>query len=226
MAILGLKDTAGNENSKKALHFPSSKNALIIFTRNPELGKCKTRLAATVGDQNALAIYKFLLAHTVKITRNLSADIYVYYSEQIRDTDSWDNSIYRKKQQHGENLGIRMHNAFTEVFNMGYTRAIIIGSDMYDMTTQDIEHAFTAFDKNDFILGPAEDGGYYLLGMKTVKPSLFKNKIWGTETVLNKTLEDLKLEKVGLLTEKNDVDYYEDIKDIDVFQKFLIHLKD
>jgi len=226
MAILGLKDTAGNENSKKALHFPSSKNALIIFTRNPELGKCKTRLAATVGDQNALAIYKFLLAHTVKITRNLSADIYVYYSEQIRDTDSWDNSIYRKKQQHGENLGIRMHNAFTEVFNMGYTRAIIIGSDMYDMTTQDIEHAFTAFDKNDFILGPAEDGGYYLLGMETVKPSLFKNKIWGTETVLNKTLEDLKLEKVGLLTEKNDVDYYEDIKDIDVFQKFLIHLKD
>lgn len=226
MAILGLKDTAGNENSKKVLHFPSSKNALIIFTRNPELGKCKTRLAATVGDQNALAIYKFLLAHTVKITRNLSADIYVYYSEQIRDTDSWDNSIYRKKQQHGENLGIRMHNAFTEVFNMGYTRAIIIGSDMYDMTTQDIEHAFTAFDKNDFILGPAEDGGYYLLGMKTVKPSLFKNKIWGTETVLNKTLEDLKLEKVGLLTEKNDVDYYEDIKDIDVFQKFLIHLKD
>jgi rSAM/selenodomain-associated transferase 1 len=226
MVILGLKDTAGNENSKKALHFPSSKNALIIFTRNPELGKCKTRLAATVGDQNALAIYKFLLAHTVKITRNLSADIYVYYSEQIRDTDSWDNSIYRKKQQHGENLGIRMHNAFTEVFNMGYTRAIIIGSDMYDMTTQDIEHAFTAFDKNDFILGPAEDGGYYLLGMKTVKPSLFKNKIWGTETVLNKTLEDLKLEKVGLLTEKNDVDYYEDIKDIDVFQKFLIHLKD
>ena len=115
MAILGLKDTAGNENSKKALHFPSSKNALIIFTRNPELGKCKTRLATTVGDQNALAIYKFLLAHTVKITRNLSADIYVYYSEQIRDTDSWDNSIYRKKQQHGENLGIRMHNAFTEV---------------------------------------------------------------------------------------------------------------
>ncbi len=226
MAILGLKDTAGNENSKKALHFPSSKNALIIFTRNPELGKCKTRLATTVGDQNALAIYKFLLAHNVKITRNLSADIYVYYSEQIRDTDSWDNSIYRKKQQHGENLGIRMHNAFTEVFNMGYTRAIIIGSDMYDMTTQDIEHAFTAFDKNDFILGPAEDGGYYLLGMKTVKPSLFKNKIWGTETVLNKTLEDLKLEKVGLLTEKNDVDYYEDIKDIDVFQKFLIHLKD
>ena len=226
MAILGLKDTAGNENSKKALHFPSSKNALIIFTRNPELGKCKTRLATTVGDQNALAIYKFLLAHTVKITRNLSADIYVYYSEQIRDTDSWDNSIYRKKQQHGENLGIRMHNAFTEVFNMGYTRAIIIGSDMYDMTTQDIEHAFTAFDKNDFILGPAEDGGYYLLGMKTIKPSLFKNKIWGTETVLNKTLEDLKLEKVSLLTEKNDVDYYEDIKDIDVFQKFLIHLKD
>jgi rSAM/selenodomain-associated transferase 1 len=226
MAILGLKDTAGNENSKEALHFPSSKNALIIFTRNPELGKCKTRLAATVGDQNALAIYKFLLAHTVKITRNLSADIYVYYSEQIRDTDIWDNSIYRKRQQHGENLGIRMHNAFTEVFNMGYTRAIIIGSDMYDMTTQDIEHAFTVLDKNDFVLGPAEDGGYYLLGMKTVKPSLFKNKTWGTETVLNKTLEDLKLEKVGLLTEKNDVDYYKDIKDIDVFQKLLIHLKD
>tara|TARA_B100000795_G_scaffold74419_1_gene52770 strand:- start:28387 stop:29067 length:681 start_codon:yes stop_codon:yes gene_type:complete len=226
MAILGLKNTAGNENSKEVFHFPTSKNALIIFTRNPELGKCKTRLAATVGDQSALSIYKFLLAHTEKITRPCSADTYVYYSVQIRDNDIWDPSIFRKKQQEGENLGLRMHNAFTDVFNMGYQRAIIIGSDMYEMTTQDIEQGFTALDKNDFVIGPAQDGGYYLLGMKMIKPSLFKNKTWGAQSVLKNTLKDLELEKVGLLTEKNDVDIFDDIKDIEVFHKFLSHLKD
>jgi rSAM/selenodomain-associated transferase 1 len=226
MSILGLKNTSGNENSKEVFHFPTSKNALIVFTRNPELGKCKTRLAATVGDENALAIYTFLVQHTVKITRPLSVDIYVYYSEKIRDHDIWDNSLFRKRKQQGEDLGIRMENAFTEILNMGYERAIIIGSDMYDMTSQDIESAFKKLKTNDFVLGPAEDGGYYLLGMKTVKPALFKNKTWGTETVLEHTLQDLKIDKTALLAEKNDVDYFDDIKDISVFQQFFTHLKD
>jgi hypothetical protein len=202
MGILGLKKTRDNENSKEVFHFPTSKNALIIFTRNPELGTCKTRLALTVGDQSALAIYKFLVQHTLEITKPLKVDIYVYYSVQIRENDIWDNTIFRKKQQKGEDLGMRMQNAFTEVLNMGYERAIIIGSDMYDMNSQDIESAFTELEINDFVVGPAEDGGYYLLGMKTVKPALFKNKTWGSETVLKKTLQDLEIEKTALLAEK------------------------
>ncbi len=225
MAILGSKNSDQKENSKEVFHYPTSKNALLIFTRNPELGKCKTRLAKTVGDKAALDIYKFLLQHTVNITTPLPVDKFVYYSVKVRENDIWNESIFRKKQQEGDDLGERMQNAFTEVFKMGYQRAIIIGSDMYDMTTNDLQNAFLKLEKNNFVLGPAEDGGYYLLGMKAVNPSLFKNKTWGTESVLKDTLEDLKFENVSILEEKNDVDYYEDVKDIDAFQQFLpIHL--
>ena len=74
---------------------------------------------------------------------------------------------------------------------------------------------------HEYVLGPAEDGGYYLLGMKTIQPALFKNKAWGTETVQKDTLLDLKDARVAILEEKNDIDYYEDVKDIEIFQQFL-----
>ena len=226
MAILGAKNNLGNLESKQVFHLPVSKKALIVFTRNPELGKCKTRLAATIGDQSALDVYRFLLDHTVKITAPLRADVYVYYSEKIKEIDIWDTTVFRKKQQQGHDLGAKMQNAFTEVFKMGYQKAIIIGSDMYDITTQDLEAAFSTLEDNNFVIGPAQDGGYYLLGMKHLKPPLFKNKKWGTNTVLGDTLKDLELENLAILAEKNDVDYYEDIKDIAVFKKFFPHLKD
>ncbi len=225
MPILGSKHTDNKDNGKEVFHFPSSKNALIIFTRNPELGKCKTRLAVTVGDEAALKIYKFLIGHTVKISTGVKADKFVYYSEKRRENDSWDSAIFRKKVQHGDDLGIRMENAFNEVFSLGYERAIIIGSDMYDMTSEDINEAFEKLASNNFVLGPAEDGGYYLLGMKTINSEIFRNKNWGTHTVQQNTLDDLKDETVAVLAEKNDIDYFADVKDIEVFQQFLpVHL--
>ena len=226
MAILGVKNNVENLGPEQEFNLPVSKKALIVFTRNPELGKCKTRLAATIGDKSALDVYRFLLDHTVKITSPLSADVYVYYSEKIREIDIWDTSIFRKKQQQGLDLGAKMQHAFTEVFGMGYQKAIIIGSDMYDINTQDLEDAFLTLENNNFVVGPAQDGGYYLLGMKQLKTSLFKNKKWGTTTVLSDTLQNLTLEKVSILPEKNDVDYFEDIRDIEVFKKFFSHLKD
>ena len=221
MAILGSKQTDNKENSKEVFHFPTSKNALIIFTRNPELGKCKTRLAATVGDKTALDIYTFLINHTAKVSAAVQADKFVYYSVKVRENDAWDASIFRKKQQHGDDLGSRMNNAFSEVFSHGYERAVIMGSDLYDINSKDIDEAFTKLQNNDVVLGPAEDGGYYLLGMKTLHPTLFTNKDWGTATVQEATLADLTSKKVILLAEKNDVDYYEDIKDVAAFQPFL-----
>ncbi len=197
------------------------KNLLIIFTRNPELGKCKTRLAATVGDQAALDVYSFLLQHTVTITANLKVTKEVHYSVKIRENDLWNENIYNKKQQFGDNLGQRMENAFREGFNNDFQNIIIIGSDMYDLNQQDLENAFQALESHDYVIGPAQDGGYYLFGMKSLNSQVFKNKIWGTDTVLKDTLEDLKGKHIKLLDERNDVDYYEDIKDIEVFQKFI-----
>ncbi len=203
----------------------ASKNLLLIFTRNPELGKCKTRLAATVGNESALDIYKFLLNHTVSLTKDVNAAKQTWYSMKIREDDIWHSSFFDKRLQQGSDLGIRMANAFQEGFASNYERIIIIGSDMYDLSKEDIDNAFDILKTKDFVIGPAEDGGYYLLGMKIFKANIFQNKSWGTDMVLRDTLNDLKEEDVHLLAERNDVDLYEDIAGIDAFQPFLKHLE-
>ena len=197
------------------------KNLLLVFTRNPELGKVKTRLAKTVGDKTALEIYTFLLERTRDIAAKVSADKAVYYSVKVRENDIWDASIFQKHQQVGEDLGIRMLHAFKNGFKAGYEKVIIIGSDLYDLTSETIENAIIALENNEVVIGPAEDGGYYLLGMNSLEEKIFKNKDWGTETVRKDTLEDLKDKKVFLLGELNDVDVFEDIEHHPAFQTFL-----
>lgn len=221
MALLKPQDTNSDKEMAFDFHFPTSKKALIIFTRNPELGKVKTRLAESVGNESALNIYKFLIKHTVEITENQNVDKYVFYSDEIHKNDAWDSDIFRKRLQIGNNLGERMHNAFVEVFEMGYQMAIIIGCDMYDWEKKDLEAAFNTLQTNNFVIGPAIDGGYYLLGMKEPQEVIFRNKDWGTSTVLEQTLKDLQNENYLLLKERNDVDFYEDIANQEVFQQFL-----
>lgn len=221
MALLTSKKTDGDNEMAFDFHYPTSKKALIIFTRNPELGKVKTRLAKSVGDESALEIYKFLLRHTVEITEKFNVDKFVFYSENIYRNDIWDPEIFRKKLQSGNDLGEKMENAFSEIFGMGYEQAVIIGSDMFDLSQKDLATAFEALQTSPIVIGPATDGGYYLLGMKELNTKIFKNKNWGTSTVLQATLDDLKSEKYVLLEERNDVDYYEDIKNIEAFQHFL-----
>jgi hypothetical protein len=198
-----------------------SKNLLLIFTRNPELGKAKTRLAKTVGDETALEIYKFLLQKTCAISSKVTADKAVYYSVKVRNNDIWDENIYQKHQQVGEDLGVRMFHAFQNSFNAGYKKVLIIGSDLYDLTSEIIENAFKKLEENDVVIGPAEDGGYYLLGMNSLQTAIFKNKKWGTESVRTATLADLKDKKVHLLQVLNDVDVFEDIEHHPAFQQFL-----
>ena len=197
------------------------KNLLLVFTRNPELGKVKTRLAKTVGNATALKIYIFLLERTRDIAVKVSADKAVYYSVKVRENDIWDASIFQKHQQVGEDLGIRMLHAFKNGFKAGYEKVMIIGSDLYDLTAETIENAFIALENNEVVIGPAEDGGYYLLGMNSLEEKVFKNKDWGTATVKKDTLEDLKDKKVFLLAPLNDVDVFEDIEHHPAFQKFL-----
>ena len=197
------------------------KNLLLVFTRNPELGKVKTRLAKTVGNATALKIYIFLLERTRDISVKVSADKAVYYSVKVRENDIWDASIFQKHQQVGEDLGIRMLHAFKNGFKAGYEKVIIIGSDLYDLTSETIENAIIALENNEVVIGPAEDGGYYLLGMNSLEEKIFKNKDWGTETVRKDTLKDLKDKKVFLLGELNDVDIFEDIEHHPAFQTFL-----
>lgn len=196
--------------------------ALIIFTRNPEIGKVKTRLAKTIGNLAALKVYRKLLEHTLHITRPLEVDKFVFYSEQIQENDHWDAATYFKELQNGVDLGERMHHAFELLFKKGYRQIVIVGSDIFELTTTDIQEAFTHLDSTNYVVGPALDGGYYLLGMNALKKKLFENKKWGTKTVLKETLKNLEQEQVVLLATKNDIDTYDDLKKSSGFNQFLI----
>jgi len=221
MGLLSKNNKDGNDMAFD-FYFPTSKKALIIFTRNPELGQCKTRLAKTVGDEVALKIYKYLLQHTSTVSQNVKADKYVFYSENIMKNDSWNDTVFRKKLQYGTDLGSRMQNAFSELFGLGYEHIMIIGSDLLDLDQNRIEHAFQQLNHHDIVIGPSKDGGYYLLGMKVMHEQLFKNKAWSTETVLKETLNDLQNYDVKLLEELNDIDTFEDMKNYKQLERFYI----
>ncbi|MBT8296925.1 MAG: TIGR04282 family arsenosugar biosynthesis glycosyltransferase, partial [Maribacter sp.] len=163
---------------QNTIHNPlaKSKNLLLVFTRNPILGQCKTRLAATVGNQVALDIYNFLLNHTFEITKGLNVHKQIHYSKEIWENDIWDSRIFDKQLQSGSDLGERMANAFRKGFEHGFEKIIIIGSDIFDLTMADLEEAFKALEQNEYVIGPAQDGGYYLLGMNKFNTAVFKNK--------------------------------------------------
>ena len=137
-----------------------SKNLLIIFTRNPVKGKVKTRLAKTIGDDKALTIYKTLLIRTEKTIRDMDCDKAVYYSVEIKEKDIWDASVYQKYQQHGDDLGERMLNGFSDAFKNKYEKVVIIGSDLYDLHLNHINEAFEMLNNFNVVIGPAHDGGY------------------------------------------------------------------
>ena len=199
-----------------------SKNLLLVFTRNPELGKVKTRLAKTIGDQKALDIYKLLLHYTKKTIQNINCDKAVYYSDAIQENDIWENSIFLKKLQNGKNLGYRMYNAFKNAFHKDYKKVVIIGTDIFELKSKQINEAFKALDKHEVVIGPAKDGGYYLLGLKKLHPEIFKNKKWGTETIFQETMQGLNNVDVHLLVELNDIDTYDDLKQ---HQELLKHIQ-
>lgn len=199
-----------------------SKNLVMVFTRNPELGKVKTRLAKTIGEQSALNIYNFLLNHTETVIRNIDCDKAIYYSVKVRDNDIWDPSLYSKHLQQGKDLGKRMYYAFLDAFSEGYKKVVIVGSDLYDLQPKHIENAFRKLDSYEVVIGPAEDGGYYLLGMKTIHSQVFTTKEWGTSTVFENTINDLQNESVFLLEELNDIDVYVDIMDIEELKQLIV----
>ena len=199
------------------------KNLVIVFARNPELGKVKTRLAQTIGKKSALKVYKLLLEHTEKTIRNMDCDKAIYYSEKIIDNDIWDNTIYQKHQQEGIELGERMRNAFSKTFHDNYEKVILIGSDLFDLQPKHIEEAFNKLNTNDVIIGPAEDGGYYLLGMKILHEPVFKNKKWGNAAVFLNTMQDLQNVDVHLLEELNDIDTFEDLEKCSKLKELISH---
>jgi len=187
--------------------------AVIIFVRKPVLGKVKTRLAASLGNDVALSVYKRLLQHTLEITQKVEADKFVFYADEVDEVDMWSQEHYYKFQQHNGQLGERMQQAFEQVFDKGYSKACIIGSDCYELSSSIIRDALDKLNDGAIVIGPAKDGGYYLLGMNKLYPEVFQNKNWSTSTVFSdtiKTVEDLNL-SYSILPTLSDIDEAEDV---------------
>jgi uncharacterized protein len=184
--------------------------ALIIFIKNAVLGKVKTRLAASIGDVAALEVYKGLLDHTRIVTLAIDAARLLFYADKVERHDLWPEKKYSKSLQSGGDLGERMSNAFRQATE--YDKKIIIGSDCPGITAELIEMAFTALDFHDVVIGPAADGGYYLLGMNNLIPELFEHIPWSTDQVLSETFKILQQKRLlyKLLPPLRDVDTLDD----------------
>ena len=185
---------------------------LMVFVRNPQLGAVKTRLAATVGDELALEIYMELMRYTAEVTQKVLVDKKVLYSKKIEENDIWGKMNFSKELQTTGDLGQRMEKAFTTAFEQGYKKVLIVGSDLYKLKASHIEKSLQQLDEKEVVIGPAQDGGYYLLGFKKNIPELFYNKSWGTSNLLKETLNDLKTKSIALMEPLNDIDDFEDLK--------------
>jgi hypothetical protein len=197
-----------------------NERALLIFLRNPEKGKVKTRLAKDIGDEKALQTYLTLVRRTHEITSELNAEIYPFYNPLIPENSPWQNA--NAQLQKGRDLGECMSNAFDFVFDRGHARVLIIGSDCYQLEEDILEEAFESLVNHDFVIGPSEDGGYYLLGMKCRDIDLFGNMEWSVESVYENTLSRLNGEKVKVLPQLNDIDTLEDLKKEDELYQYIL----
>lgn len=195
------------------IEFIMQEKALIVFIKNAELGKVKTRLAADIGDKMALEVYQELLKLTLNATKPLSCSKYVFYSDKIEAADMWAAQAFQQFVQKGKDLGERIHNAFEAIQALGHEQIVLIGSDLPQINAELIQLAFDKLDKFDAVIGPAKDGGYYLLGLKHIAPQLFQNKKWSTSSVFSNTIQDfadLNWKKHSLEV-LSDVDCLEDL---------------
>ncbi len=198
-----------------------NKELVIVFVKNIKLGKVKTRLAKTIGNQGAFNVYGELVKVTEEATQNLRADKRIYFSDAVINT-KWKNDY--KTIQEGKNLGERMKNAFTKGFDDGYERIVLIGSDLPDISLVHIEGGLKSLNSNEVVFGPAIDGGYYLVGMTKMYHSIFNNKPWSESHLLQVTLEELDHENISytLLEALNDIDTFEDLEASEFYKSNLV----
>ncbi len=183
----------------------------IVMCKAPELGKVKTRLAAEIGDTHALRVYEALLGITLHAATSSKW-------ETVLAVDG-DHSLmpehrHRTIAQRGDELGIRICNAINDVGN--YERIVVIGADAPRATDHHIAQAFHALDTHDVVLGPATDGGYWLIGMQQLHPDLFADIPWSTDRVLTRTRERCQqhARTIALLETLSDIDVRADLEQL------------
>ena len=169
--------------------------ALIVFVKAPVAGKVKTRLQPHLSPDKIVELYKSFVTEIIsKCVRLKGVDKFLGCAP-TRDNNFLREitATYRLKSfdQKGKNLGEKMINAFKDHFKKGYKEIVLIGSDSPTMPIEYIKEAFLKLKKNDVVIGPSCDRGYYLVGAKKIFPQIFQGIPWDTDEVLDKTLEKL-----------------------------------
>lgn len=196
------------------------KNAqlIILFTRLPKPGFTKTRLIPALGADGAANLQRQMTVHTLNraqsAARRHGLALEVHYTGGERpDFQQWLGADIEYRQQETGDLGVRMAQAFASAFKRGCRSVVLIGTDCPQIDESILREAFSSLEGKDLVLGPAHDGGYYLIGLRRPSPELFHEITWGTETVLEQTL--LRARDAGrsycLLETRNDVDRPEDL---------------
>jgi rSAM/selenodomain-associated transferase 1 len=187
-----------------------NREVVLVFQKNAILGKVKTRLASGMGELRALEIYRHLIQLTYSALEDVPVTVWTYFSDFIPETVN--TSIEKSFVQEGQDLGERMANAFARSFELGMDKVVLIGTDCPTLQSNHLNEAFEALTHSDLVVGPATDGGYYLIGMNRRADYLFEGITWSTSQVLSETLNVASQHGLTttLLHELDDIDTQED----------------
>ena len=190
----------------------SGSRALLVFAKTPKPGKVKTRLLAAVSADVAAALHAACIEDTLRLARKMRVcDVFVfaaggtsYFLRLVKKQGS--GARMQVLPQRGTDLGARMENALRKCFAMGYREVVVIGTDTPWMGVERVRRAFAVLKANDVVIGPAEDGGYYLLGMRKMVAEIFRGIPWSTERVLALTLQKTVVLKLRMKLLRRDFD--------------------
>ena len=199
-------------------HLPKPDRCLMIFVRHPEPGKVKTRLARAYDDNFAAELYGYFVEDLLEALKRGSYRLEIAFTPAEKELEIRRRfgGRFSYTPQKGEGLGERMEKAFRSCYAKGFAAALLIGSDFPDLTAEVIEQAFYALEnRHDAVVGPAFDGGYYLIGFRsaTFDPGVFKEIPWGERTVCEETLNRLHARgyRISLAPTWHDIDTEEDL---------------
>lgn len=186
---------------------------LIVFVKAPRIGSVKTRLAKTLGPTEACDAYKQLVAAVLRGISGIKQTELRFSPDDAREEIApWLREDWTAQPQGEGDLGARLTRAFAEAFARGAERVVIIGSDCADVKSSDIRTAWRELKNSQLVVGPALDGGYWLIGLRAPQPELFREITWSTDAVLGQTLQRAKSLglRIQLLRILSDVDTEED----------------
>ncbi|MGC8660530.1 MAG: TIGR04282 family arsenosugar biosynthesis glycosyltransferase [Desulfomonilaceae bacterium] len=198
---------------------------IIVFTKYPNPGATKTRLIQLLGAQGSATLHARLTEEVVTVVRLFSETCNVpmeirYYGGSPALMSQWLGDDLAYRTQEGIDIGMKMHVAFQEAFEEGCTRVVLLGTDIFGMSVAILKASLDLLNDHDLVLGPANDGGYYLVGLREPRPEIFENISWGSGNVLTETLQSARA--IGLniqfVQALDDVDRPEDIAKLNLDQ--------